>query len=85
MTKTKIEVELVKVLVEIIGPLFAGREPEIVSATLADLTATWLAGYQGDDVNKLREDLFAQYIDLVRRLIPVNEKEMLERIRRNAH
>jgi hypothetical protein len=73
----------VRLLVETIGPLFAGRQPEIVSSALADLLATLLAGFQGEDVDVLRERLLAHYIKVVRQLIPINEKELAQR--RHCH
>ena len=71
----------VAILVEMIRPLLAGRSPEVVSATLADLLSMWLAGHfvGGDKENAaLREQLLADHVELVRRLIPVNEQMILE-------
>lgn len=58
-------------------PLFAGRDPEVVGAVLADLLAMLLAGHVGEDAAALREQLLEVHIAAVRRLIPVNVQIML--------
>lgn len=69
-------------LVRLIRPMFAGESPEVVSATLADLTATLLAGFQGNDVavTRLRQDLLARHVAFILELVPVNELELWDRI-----
>jgi hypothetical protein len=61
-----------------IAPLLAGKHPAVASAALADLTATLLAGHfiPGDpeETSKLRENLLAEYIALIRDLIPDNAR-----------
>jgi hypothetical protein len=63
-----------------------GRDPQVQGAILADLVATWLAGHmmrppERDDaaINALREAMLADWLDTVRRLIPVNEKLIKQR------
>jgi hypothetical protein len=61
-----------------IMPLLAGRAPGVQSAILADLLAIWLAGHQvegdAEKTRKLRADLLAGHLTLVRQLAPVNAK-----------
>jgi len=60
------------------APMLAGHPPEVQSAALADLTATWLAGYQGPGAENLRAETFALYIRLVLELVPINEVMLRE-------
>jgi hypothetical protein len=69
-------------LVEAIRPILAGHPPALQGAALADLLAIWLAGhFAGDDAanTAVREELLAVHIAMVRKLIPVNERELLRR------
>ena len=65
-------------LVEQVAPLFAGREPSIVSAVLADCVAIYLAGHvildHPEETDELREDLLDHFVRLVRQLIVPNAK-----------
>ena len=65
---------------ETIGPMLRGLGPDVQGSVLADLVATWLAGFRGDGAQALREELLAGHISLVRDLIPVNEKIILDRL-----
>jgi hypothetical protein len=74
-------------LVDEIRPLFAGREPSVIGAALADLLATLLASHVYFDDTKqisrvetdeLREALLTEHIKAVRTLVPVNEAEIHE-------
>ena len=59
-----------------------GLEPELQSAVIAHLLATWLAGHRGDDDAKLaafREELLQGHIALVRNLLRF-EDARLERL-----
>jgi hypothetical protein len=70
-------------LVETIRPLLAGKGAPIQGAVLADLLAIWLAGHiMTDDAAtaELREELLANHIAMVRRLIGPNEAEMMSRL-----
>lgn len=58
-----------------IKPMFVGVPPDITSAVLAELTATWLAGFvcpesieAGED---FKEQALAGHIELVRKLAAV--------------
>jgi hypothetical protein len=64
-----------------------GHAPEIQSAVIADLLATWLAGHLGPgrEIETFRAELLADVIELVRRLVPVNEAAILARLRPRAH
>jgi hypothetical protein len=63
-----------------IHPLLAGLGPELQNAVLADLTATWLAGFQGANVEILRAELLKAHISMIRELVPVNEQILLQRL-----
>lgn len=65
-----------------ISPLLAGRDPEVVGATLAQLMAYLLAGHFARTrkaTDQLREDLLDQWIETLFKLIPPTEAELLER------
>jgi len=67
-------------LAYVIGSTFLyGKPPEFQSAVLADLVATWLAGYQGEQKDEARKTLFDMWSAHVWRLVPVNEQMILER------
>lgn len=61
---------VVQALCRVIKPLLAGHHPRVQSAVLADLLAMWLAGHLDHAV---REEVLAEHIELVRKLVPVNE------------
>jgi hypothetical protein len=60
----------VEPVVNAIKPLLAGKGPEVQGATLADLVAIFIASHHPD----LRDDILDLHIDLVRKLVPVNER-----------
>jgi hypothetical protein len=68
----------ISALVEQIKPIFAGKPPEIQSAALADCVAIYLAGHiipdAPDETAELRERLLAIFVDVVRELVPINER-----------
>lgn len=77
-----IDLQEVGRLVEAIRPILAGKPAPITGAALADLLAIWLAGHfaGGDDENAtVREELLTNHVRVVRKLIPVNERELLRR------
>lgn len=55
-----------------VHPLLKGKGPEVQSAVLADLTATYLAGI----APPLRPEMRAMFIKLVDELVPENEREL---------
>jgi hypothetical protein len=63
---------IVKAARAFLYPLLAGHEPEVQSAVLADLTATYLAGV----APPLRPKVRAMFIELVDQLVPENEREL---------
>lgn len=82
-----------KALVTEISGILHGRDPNIVGAALADLLSMLLAGHFlfTDDggisrkpTDKLREDLLLAHLEAVRKLLPVNEKMILARTKREA-
>lgn len=80
---------LVERIVRLVRPLLGGHPPEIQSAVLADLLATWVAGHQGEpeefrevdsepaaELAAFREQILQDHIELVRAMIPFNEQEI---------
>ena len=63
-------------LIEAITPLFGGKPPDLVGATLADLLARWLACHvvPGSAVEtvRLRRNLLAAHIQSVKTLTEIN-------------
>ena len=59
-----------KAIAHEIYPMLAGQESGVQAAVLPDLVSLWVAGRQPDT----REQLFAQWIELVRGLVPVQEE-----------
>jgi len=70
----------VQAISEAISPMLHGLGTDVQGAVLADLLAIWLAGIQGPDAAKVRGELLEAHVELVRALIPVNEKMMLDRL-----
>lgn len=60
-----------------------GRDPEIQGAALADLVSMWVAGHFGPE--GFREQLIEEHVDTVRRLLPINEKIILEQTKEDSH
>ena len=56
-----------------IQPLLKGRAPQVQSAVLADLLSLWLAGHWPPAA---REELFDDFVKLVRDLVPESEKHL---------
>ena len=56
----------------LVHPIMKGQEPEIQSAVIADLAATYLAGI----APQYREEFQALFFRLIEELIPENEREM---------
>lgn len=62
----------------------AGRGPMIQGAVLADLVAIWLAGHTGSNKEAIalyREELIGLHVEFVRKLIPVEEALLMERVK----
>jgi hypothetical protein len=55
-----------------IRPLLAGKPPEVISSALADLMSLWIVGHCPD----CRKQMFDDWIELTRALIPETEKEV---------
>ncbi len=69
-------------IVKSIHPLLAGQPPEIQSAVIADLLATFLAGHFAATEERTaaaRENILEVVLGLVRELIPVNEVAILRK------
>jgi hypothetical protein len=74
-------------LAQTIRPMLAGHSPAAQAAALADLVSMWLAGHFAQDqktTERFREQMLDDFMGLVRGLVPVNEKWILKRIRREA-
>lgn len=71
------ERQIVKVATRI-APMLHGIGPQAQGAVRADLTATWLAGVQGPDSEQARREILLWFVSMVRELIPINEKAILE-------
>jgi hypothetical protein len=56
-----------------IQPLLKGRPPNVQAGVLADLLSIWLAGHWPPEA---REELLADFVELVRKLVPESEKEL---------
>jgi hypothetical protein len=69
-------------LVDATRPLFAGNDPDVQGAALADLVAIWIAGHIVPDDPQATEAMRGKFLELhvetVRRLIPVNERLYIE-------
>lgn len=69
-------------LAEKISEILAGNDPSLQGAALAHLTAMWLAGHQSQDgvederIFKAREMILANWLHLVRRIVPVHREAM---------
>ena len=74
------EIRQVAELIADARPVFAGRPAAIQGGALADLTAMWLAGHvmSGDRAGtiKLRQEILANHITMIRKLIEINERMM---------
>jgi len=70
-----------------IGPMLYGHAEEAQSAALAELLAMWIAGHfaDNDELTRVwREELLAQHIEVVRRLVAPCEAQILDQVRRGA-
>ena len=71
---------LIKKVMPVIAPILAGHHPDIQGGVLADLVATWLAGHGVADsvprTRALRAALFANFLLLVERLVPICAEEL---------
>lgn len=75
-------------LVATIKPFFAGVDPMVVGAALADLLSILLASHvikddadeiQRDQTDEMREEMIENFLRAVRNLTPVNEKIIHEK------
>ena len=61
-------------LVDLIKPLFAGLDPEIVGAVLGQLLAILIAGHHP----MMRDDAMRLVVDMARDLVPIIVEEMID-------
>jgi hypothetical protein len=76
-------------IVEQVRPLLAGHDPGVQGAALADLLATWLAGFQMPDgppkkLQAFRRNMLKMHIEQVWQLVPINEQERDEKLAHSA-
>jgi hypothetical protein len=62
-----------------VRPFFAGHDPGVQGAALADLLAIWLAGFQTPDgtpeqIHAFRQQMLEMHIEQMWQLVPINEK-----------
>lgn len=81
MTSTVEQAREVDKISQQIYNLIAGRAAVVQGAVCADLLARWLAGHivPGDEqkTKAVRERILKTHIEIVRRLIPINEEQIL--------
>ncbi|KYK50031.1 hypothetical protein A1D31_22225 [Bradyrhizobium liaoningense] len=61
-------------LVEIIKPVLAHREPEVVGGVLGQLLAILIAGHSPE----LRAEILAMVLGIARELVPIEIEQMIE-------
>jgi len=70
----------VEAIVNRMRPALAGHPSPIQGAALADLLAIWLAGHivpgKPAETKAARERLLKMHVEMVRKLIPVNEAQI---------
>lgn len=78
----------VDVLAGKISELLGGRDPRVVDCALADVLAMFIAGLMvmGDKeaTEKMREEWIEMHLHLVRTLVPVCERQILRRLRKEG-
>ena len=68
-----------------IGPMLHGLGPKIQGAVLAHLFAMYIAGHQGPDAPEVREEIIASWLEMVRGMVPLYEKEILANVEAGGH
>jgi len=67
----------VSALVNAVAPILASKDPSIVGAILADLTATWIAGHRAatkEETDRMRDELLTMHIEAIEALIALNAR-----------
>lgn len=73
--------EVTKAAVAALSPFLRGRPPEIQGLVLAWVTAWWLAGhFDPEDTTGLREILLQMHTKGIRELVPIAEREILDKV-----
>jgi hypothetical protein len=62
-----------------------GLGPQAQGAILAELFALYLAGHMGPGAKEVREGIIETWLDTVRKLVPVNEAQILARTPEGGH
>lgn len=82
-TELHAAVPTIRMLIEQIGSLLEGQDPDVAGAALADLMATLLAAHfsksGAKQTKKLRAYLLKEWVRTIEGLIPVNEKILLSK------
>ena len=76
----KDDVRQVRTLSEIVQIPLIGQEGSIVGAVLAELVSKWLVHIAEPD----REEALNQFVELVRKLMPLNDKILAQKQREGA-
>lgn len=78
------ETHLVVAMAALVGQFFAGREPQIIGAVLAELMSIFLLNHKIPDdqahQDQLREEILKEWCDTVRQLVAVAEAPIIERM-----
>lgn len=80
-------------ITEQVRPLLVGHGPIVQSLVLADLTAAWIAGHllhhggavDGRETTRLRDDILAHFLDLIRQLTPLHHARIMEANKDGLH
>jgi len=64
----------VREIIDNCRPILAGRDPAMIGAALADLTAMLFAGHHPS----IREAMIEAWVETMRKLVEPNEKMILE-------
>lgn len=81
-------IKLVAQVVQDCSAHMQGKPPEIQGAVLVELVSMYLAGHfiadSPEETKRLRETMLQLHVSTVRDLIPVNERQVLERLKRRS-
>ena len=79
----------VTALVELISGFLHGHEDSVQGAALCDLLAMWLAGHfvanSVEDTRLFRERLLDNHIENLWKLVPINERRILQQVKEGSN
>jgi hypothetical protein len=92
MTRTpeqQARVERVDTVAMAMMEIMIGEQRAVQGAVLADLVALWIVGHShrdgGDKTDKVRTAALSRFLEVVVRLIPINEQLVAEGRKKKAH